>query len=445
MPRPAWILIGTLLVAGPAALATAQAPRPASQPTLDARGRTLEQALARDPITGPYGIRVEMRGGRYVLKGRVGTSEIHDVVIRIAIDSGLPFLDEVVTDTREVYRSATPSNGPVPILGGSTFGSANEWVYPEPLFGRLDEPFAGMEPPIISYPPDWNARSGRAAAAVAAANGGPLPPKVVEFTIDPRGVGLLRGKVPSIADRVALGQNLMRTPGVTGIINQLEVDPTIAGGAAKRPMSDTPPPPPRPYPPDARRVEPRPEPIAAASKPESDPEPKPEPKQETEPERPAGVGRRVDPLASRAIAAAQRVPELRGVGLKIEAIEGGIVKLGGRVAGIREAMLAHRAVRSTPGVVAVVDTLEFPAVDPGKPNPLARDVDRAEAELYLESQLGRHLGDAAHVDRVELAGDRLTVEATLGHQTDRARAEAIVKSMPMLRGLRVETRWKTAD
>ena len=32
------------------------------------------------------------------------------------------------------------------------------YIYPEPLFGYLDEPFYGFEPPLFSFPPWWTPR-----------------------------------------------------------------------------------------------------------------------------------------------------------------------------------------------------------------------------------------------------------------------------------------------
>src|SRR5205814_2221736 len=57
-------------------------------------------------------------------------------------------------------------------------------------------------------------------------------------TIDARGCAVLRGAVASLADRIAIGQKIAQTPGVTEVLNLLQV------AAVANP--DVPPPPPQP-------------------------------------------------------------------------------------------------------------------------------------------------------------------------------------------------------
>ena len=62
-------------------------------------------ALQSNPVTAPYRIGTAMRGGRVVLWGKVGTKYVHDVAVRIAIDLGYPFRDDLVIDTPKPIAS----------------------------------------------------------------------------------------------------------------------------------------------------------------------------------------------------------------------------------------------------------------------------------------------------------------------------------------------------
>ena len=95
-------------------------------------------------------------------------------------------------------------------------------------------------------------------AAIPAADGptGPTPSDgTVEMTIDASGRAVLRGTVPTLEDRIALGQRVARSPDVTEVVNLLKVQsaaPPMAvapgaldlGGAG--PENDPPPPEPVP-------------------------------------------------------------------------------------------------------------------------------------------------------------------------------------------------------
>ena len=112
--------------------------------------------IRANPLTAPYAITAAWRNGTVVLAGRVGTSVIHDMAVRTVIDLGYPVRDDLVIDTAEAHRVALaqavggPWSSPA---AGSLVGSAPYFVYPPPLFGRLDDPFFGFEPPLVSFPP----------------------------------------------------------------------------------------------------------------------------------------------------------------------------------------------------------------------------------------------------------------------------------------------------
>ena len=194
--------------APPRAPAPAAAPAPPSLAIL--------QALREHPVTAPYRFAVTSRGGQTVLSGRVGTKTAHDAAIRTLTALGYFVRDDLVIDTAEAYRAATPVGvGLTPV--GVAFAPPNglPYVYPPPIMGRIDEPFYGFEPPTVSYPPWWGAVAAReplnlaalnaaddpAAMTPADPNAAATPPGTVEMTLDPRGVAVLRGTVPTLADR----------------------------------------------------------------------------------------------------------------------------------------------------------------------------------------------------------------------------------------------------
>ncbi len=176
--------LGAVLVLSMSAAAQAPAQEKsaaAPKPSLRTQAERIRRALANDPVVSPYAIRVEPVDGKLVLKGRVATKQIHDVAVRIAIDSGFAIGDDLVIATSESYRSieqqqAGPRNaaaaaavgrpqaptsafrpGAGPLIAPQATNPAvmgmNQVAYPPPLFGRYDDPFYGMEPPPISYAP----------------------------------------------------------------------------------------------------------------------------------------------------------------------------------------------------------------------------------------------------------------------------------------------------
>jgi hypothetical protein len=61
-----------------------------------------------------------------------------------------------------------------------------------------------------------------------------------------------------------------------------------------------------------------------------------------------------------------------------------------------------------------------------------------DVEPYLAAQIRRNLGDLAHLDRIRLVGDTLELWGTLVHAEDRPRLDAILRSIAVLRGFRIE-------
>lgn len=462
------VSVGLIVLPSLRSLAQVRTEPPRSKPAnMTREEQLLLSALAKNPITYPFRFTTTVRSGKVVLSGRVATHVVHDAAVQTAIALGIVIDDQVVIDTAAAYPaaaglSANPygasatgapagsTPGPPlqsagmrpysPMAPWATPAVAPPYVYPPPLFGYYDEPFYGFEPPVITYPPWWGAMSARrldpgqgtvapqADAApppepVANSYDSALPPNTVEATVDPTGHAILRGTVPTLEDRVQIGQKLAQQKGITRVTNLLEVDPD-----ASTPSRDTPPPPPTPA--DVPPI--RNAPIA--------------------PKRPANPALREAPAArppaaiavdnadasARLTQAIQRRPALAGLTIHA-ALRDGAASLTGRVPSALEAMLAYRAVQQTPGVRSIDDKLEFPVPEPGERNPLLEKGRPEDVEPYLQAQIRRHFGDEIHVDRVRLLGDQLEVRGTVPSVDDRARAEATLRSMPILRGFHVKS------
>lgn len=436
-------LVAATFTAAPAlALAQSQQRPPAAANT--ARTPTAEEtamlkALAGDPRTAPFAFTTSVtKQGRVVLGGRVSSKVIHDIAVRIAMTATPSFDDQLVIDTSVQPRNVNaPGPNQQPVMVGLTpagFGLASNvpYVYPPPIFNYLDEPFYGFEPPIISYPPWWGQMSARRIRSLIEDVRGPQPSTApgqppapagdssgrsgsVEMTIDGNGVATLRGSVPTLADKRAVGERLGRSPGVLRVINLLttrdgsDADPA----AAIQPVDNNVPPPPAPAPgPPPQAAAPAPAPAAAP------------------------IAARDSPMNRKLADALAKRPALAGAALR--AVEdNGVAHLSGKVPTALEAMLAFRAVQQTPGIRDVVDQLQFdvPPVD-GR-NPLLDKGRPEDVEPYLEAQIKRQAGDSAHIDRVRLNGDRLEVKGTVPRADDKPRIEALLRSIPVLRGFTI--------
>ena len=426
-------------------LATAQTDRAAPSRQAVDTGRpdaAVLRALQFNPVTAPYRIGATWRDGKLVLTGRVGTKQIHDAAVRIALAYTSTVRDDLVIDTAEAHRAAVQAAaGPaypgvgsparaMPSLGSMPYALGSlPYVYPQPLFGRLDDPFFGFEPPLLSYPPWWGAVAARDAsstpapgvAAVPGANAGPatsipLGPSpgdgTVEMTIDARGVATLRGTVNNLAERIAIGQQIAQTPGVSEVINLLDVKNP---GASSRGVSATPPPPPQPA-------------LVPAVRPQARGPNAPEARQAVAVDAGSLTPRLTETLARR--------PALANLPIHVSVHEG-TATLTGQVPTVYEAMLAFRAVQQTPGVDQVIDKLQFTVPDGETKNPLIAKGRPEDIEPYLMAQLRRQVGDLAHVDQVRVRADTLEIRGTLARADARPRLDAILRSMPVLRGFRV--------
>ena len=415
-----------LVPASPRATTSAQAPASGRAVTTSPSGLELGllRSLQANPATAPYGFSTERRGSKIALRGRVGTKQIHDVAIQTAIALGVPVIDDLVIDTLAAHQAASfpgggivsgqgvgyPSAGPSSGMGypGANYSGYGSlpYTYPQPLFGRLDDPFFGFEPPAIGYPSWWGALTARRLGppmapagpndlqADAIPNPNPsmanppadpsdaqaasIPDGTIDMAIDPRGVATLRGTVPTLAERITLGQKVAQTPGVTQVVNLLNVK---AGAAA--PLSDKPPPPPVPAD------------LTPVAKP---------PVVVSIPNEPAIVADNVDPVGQKAARAISNRAGLANQSVKVK-VRDGVASLTGKVPTVYEAMLAFRAVQRTPGVREVEDRLEFVVPDGNGPNPLADKGRPEDVEPYLEAQIRRQVGDLAHIDRVRVQGD----------------------------------------
>ena len=110
-------------------------------------------AIRSHPVTAPYPITTSLRNGTVVLSGRVGTKQVHDVAVRLAIECGVSFRDDLVIDSGVAGLVAQTAAMAAP--GAAAVSSSSPYVYPPPLMGRVDDPFFGFVPPLVSFPPWW--------------------------------------------------------------------------------------------------------------------------------------------------------------------------------------------------------------------------------------------------------------------------------------------------
>jgi len=412
----------------------AQTQRGTSTPQTTAT-RTVEtliaEALIANPMTAGSPITIEPRNGKVVLRGRVGSKAVHDAIVRTAIAFGVSISDNLVIDST-VPPSVWPQASGSPPVGRIPASLLGSYTYPPSLFGRFDDPFWGLEPPPILYPPWWGELTARRVGlpqtvASTSTDATPLPLNTVEMTIDPLGVAVIRGTVPTEEDKALIAGHLPQVDGVTRIINKLTVDPTTAKPTQtvnQRPAdNDIPPPLPTPS-----NAIPKPEPTEPGGLPIRTKAP-------ISP--PPGTANRLD----RAI---QARPELAGQEIKAS-LRDGVASLSGSVPSVYEAMLAYRSVQQTPGVKDVVDGLKFVVPDSGTSNPLLSKAKPEDVEPYLLAQIRRQVGDAAHIDRVRVGGNQLEVQGTLDRLDDRMRVEAILRSMPILRGFTILPEFRGAE
>ena len=445
--------------------AAAMRTRGAARAQADAGGidQTVRDALRAQPLLRGYALEATARGRQVVLTGRVGSSRLHDIALQAAMATGAAIRDDLVIDTAEMHRVAMliaaassapalqtasgPSGAPsLGVMPGTLYTSASvPYVYPPPLFGRLDDPFFGFEPPLVSYPPWW---------------------------------GYVARREPIDLDKVAAAGLLMPPyglPGPPATASQPQAEP-VAVPVERRPAApfkrefprdpNVPPPPPTPDVPRMRPAAPLENPAARApgsterpaaplenpaAPPRFEPSGRPTPAVPAQPVSPAAVlhapSSKLVVLSDRAGALADRLervlsdrPALAGLPLKVVE-RSGEVTISGKVPTVYEAMLAYRAVEQTPGVKSIQDKLEFAVPDDDHKNPLLAKGRPVDVESYAAAQIRRQLGDQAHLDRVRLNGGALEVEGTLARPEDAERIAAILRSMPILRGFKLEPRF----
>jgi osmotically-inducible protein OsmY len=481
--------VASAQLAGPASAVPRPADIPQQRPEL-----VMAQALRSNPLTAPYAINATWQNGLLILSGRVGTKQVHDATVQMAIAFGYRFRDDLVIDTAETMRiamSATPSMTGYGALAPNL--SASYYVYPQPLFGWMDDPFFGMQPPVVSFAPWWRAR--RDGPMIGPNGAGPLPapagvpqtnaaapalmppstpwtpsgqPGVpvpagtaelppakgdIEITVDAAGQVFLRGVVASEEVAREIEQTAWSVPGVSRVVAQFQVKPRHAGAGAG------PEPPPTPQPvaaePDRLMVPPRPDPAAAGRAPEA-PQPAAPERAEKTPEPPAAAPPAAAPpappqaaatavaaldgqrLTRRVIDALRRRPNLAAQPIQVRTT-GDAILLSGKVPSAYEAMLAYRTAQQTPGVRDVVDRLEFLVPDEDHPNPLVNKGRPQDIEPYLNAQMSRHLGELAHIDSVRARGNHLEIRGTLLDAADKDRVLAILRSIPVLHGFELDT------
>ena len=442
-------------------------PRRARTAPQAAKCRDVELQVSRPtahPLTAAYPITTRVKQGSGRPFGRGWHQAVHDVAVQLAIASGSPVRDDLVIDTGLAHAaSMSPAAASVGMLGYGGLGTSSPYIYPPPLLARLDDPFFGYVPPLVSFPPWWR-RPGQGPSMQQRPPGpwpltqpevlskspggqGPMgansPPAgwqpfdvspvkgQVEVTVDASGQVFLRGVVTSEEAGREIEEAARSVPGVSRVQSQFQVLARHAAGEnpppregdpvePRRAPAGDPPPPPEPIlePADARAV---PAPPAARTRPA------------------AGGPSALDKtnLSRRVVTAIARRPVAAELPVTVRSSDATIT-LSGRVPTAFEAMIVFRAAQQTPGVREVIDRLEFTVPDEDHPNPLRQKGRPEDLEPFLESQIRRHVGDLAHIDRIRAQGDIIDIHGTIGEGQDRDRLLAILRSIPVLRGFRLE-------
>ena len=251
----------------------------------------------------------------------------------------------------------------------------------------------------------------------------------VDVSVDMAGQVFLRGTVINNEAAREIEDAARSVPGVTGVFSQLEVIP-------RRADAETTPPPPVPMPGPAG-----PDGLAPAKSPSPDPVIVPvQPRLAPAASAPAALDSQA--LSRRVVGSLERRPIAAELPVKVRSTDG-VVTLSGQVPSAYQAMIVYRAAQQTPGVREIIDRLEFTVPDEDHPNPLLQKGRPEDIEPYLASQIRRHVGDLAHIDRVQARGDLLELRGTTQNAADQERLQAILRSIPVLHGFRLETKFSS--
>ena len=442
-PRLSLPLTALALLAGGTSVVVAQVDPADSARSTEPQRAAAEQvvlsAIRSHPLTAPYPIMATWQKGKVVLSGTVGTKQVHDTAIRLAIDAGVPFRDDLVIDTGAAHfvaksAAAVMRSGPGGPLG--TQSAASPYVYPPPLFGRLDDPFFGYVPPLLSFPPWWSRgtqtgpmREPRIAPGAVPPAGSPgaqsgvprdgwQPLQVdpvkgqVDVTVDMSGQVFLRGSVVSdqAAREIEDAARVFRasrgfSASLKSFRGETRIDPRPRRSRCRSPRGQT----------ASLRQKCLPllwnRPLCPAHRGSA----------------PAGLDSKE--LTRRVVGSLERRPAAAELSVKVRSADG-VVTLSGQVPSAYEAMIVYRAAQQTPGVREIIDHLEFTVPDEDHSNPLVQKGRPEDIEPYLASQIRRHVGDLAHIDRVQARGDLLELRGTIQNAGNRERLLAILRFDP---------------
>ena len=89
------VAVLALLAGGTSVVVGQVEPRPCDAGSSEPRARPRPEqvvlsAIRSHPLTAPYPIMATWQKGKVVLAGRVGTKQVHDTAVRLAIDVGVP-------------------------------------------------------------------------------------------------------------------------------------------------------------------------------------------------------------------------------------------------------------------------------------------------------------------------------------------------------------------
>lgn len=366
-----------------AAASSAQAGRNDGSKTADLDPRRVERLRVRiesDPELAGEPVRVAVSEGRAVLKGRTRSIATHERIVRLAIESGAPFRDELVIDTR--LGGLIPGRMPPPV----GFGLPAFPEYPS-LFDPIT-PAGG--PWVARFGPGWND-----------------PWQVWAFNMPDM-------VFPPDWERRVAGRDRFRDP-----------------------EEETPAPPRAAEQPEPAGNDPENDAEGLPAPPRPDPELDPAFRDRNDRPDRGGAGR-LNPLSGRV---GDALAEVRGAGAIDFAVneERGLVTLSGSAPDLETAIAARAKAAAVPGVAEVRNRVLTPMPPRDRPNPLPdlAAADREAVAEYVLELARRHVGDAASIDRVEFRGRTLVVEGKVDRAETIPRVEATLRSVPILNGLTI--------
>ncbi len=135
------------------------------------------KAILADPRCAPYTIKTSLQRRVVVISGRVGSGEVHNLAVQIAIKQGYPFRDDLTVDTSLAARVRADATKPEtqgrqlsPTPRSSPSASASRPNATPSLLRSGDDELFETEPPLVRFPHRSNEPRPRQDGSVAASS-----------------------------------------------------------------------------------------------------------------------------------------------------------------------------------------------------------------------------------------------------------------------------------